>query len=486
MFTLKRYKSVILIIAVMVYALTAWNSEGYIQEDEHYQIIEFASYKLGGITPNALPWEYHAAIRSGFQPLLAFAIFSMADLAGIDDPYILSFFLRLITAIFALIVISLFSKQQTKYCTDKETLWYYSIAFLLWFMPFLSVRFSSEVWGGLFFAFALYNYFNKPTPAYMVIAGVLMCFSFLCRFQMGFMILGLLLWMIFIKQEKRNYIAGILIGISISVFIGVLIDKWLYGKWTVSFYNYFIENIVHDKASYYGTAPWYAYFKYILVQPFLPVGVVLLLSLLIVIIKDYKSWPTWIILFFLVGHMIVPHKELRFLFPLVYFIPLTLLLAYKHVAVSINKYWVRYTITIALLVFFLCILNVVGLVAVAFRAAGQRESITHFIARQYHQKPIHLFYTKYSDIYTPELPAQFYKRSNTVYHQIDSVSVLHNISPDTSVVNLFACLKTELYSANFNQYKKVYQSMPEWIEKLGIMTKTINPMQIIELYQHEK
>ena len=54
--------------------VTAWFSVTFYFPDEHYQVLEFVSYKLGVTRAGDLPWEYSARIRPWLQPLLYFLI----------------------------------------------------------------------------------------------------------------------------------------------------------------------------------------------------------------------------------------------------------------------------------------------------------------------------------------------------------------------------------------------------------------------------
>ena len=60
-----------LFLVSAIYIITAFFSVGYHQLDEHYQILEFANYKLGLTYPGYLAWEFDAHIRPSLQPLIA-------------------------------------------------------------------------------------------------------------------------------------------------------------------------------------------------------------------------------------------------------------------------------------------------------------------------------------------------------------------------------------------------------------------------------
>ena len=83
--------------------------------------------------------------------------------------------------------------------------------------------------------------------------------SFLFRYQAAFLILGFSLWLLFINKESFTKITSITLGFIFIVLSGVLIDKWFYGEWTLTTWNYFTQNILEGKASSFGIEPWWWY-----------------------------------------------------------------------------------------------------------------------------------------------------------------------------------------------------------------------------------
>ena len=90
------------VVSFVVHILSAWFNEGFHQFDEHFQIIEFASYKRGGTPIEALPWEFSARIRPAMQPAIAFAVFEAMNSIGVYQPFRAMFILRLISALLGL------------------------------------------------------------------------------------------------------------------------------------------------------------------------------------------------------------------------------------------------------------------------------------------------------------------------------------------------------------------------------------------------
>jgi len=72
-------------------------SKGYHHFDEHFQILEFAGVKLGLTTPSNLPWEYHYQMRPALQPSLVVILYRFLAVFGIDNPFFITFVLRLMS-----------------------------------------------------------------------------------------------------------------------------------------------------------------------------------------------------------------------------------------------------------------------------------------------------------------------------------------------------------------------------------------------------
>src|SRR5450432_4506271 len=101
-------QSLLLLAAVTL--VTAWFSVTFYFPDEHYQVLEFMSYKLGITPASELPWEFSAHVRPWFQPLLYFLIAKPLTLLGVKDMFVIAFVLRLATGLFCLGALALFAR----------------------------------------------------------------------------------------------------------------------------------------------------------------------------------------------------------------------------------------------------------------------------------------------------------------------------------------------------------------------------------------
>ena len=478
--------------ALVVYFITAWNSHGYYHADEHYQIIEFAGIKLGTHNPSDLAWEYGAKIRSTIQPTLAYWVIASLKVFDVNNPYNQVFMLRLLSMLLAIITISYFisaTHNQFKNETIKRV--YYFLAYFLWFETVLSVRFSSEAWSGLFFllgiSFYLKNQKNTVTP---FVVGLFFGLSFLFRFQIAFAIAGCVSWMLFINREKLTY--AIKMG-SIGIFIliaGFALDSWFVGETTFTIWNYFYKNIVEDVASGFGTSPWYFYMIKITTYPSFIIGAALLFSLGTLVIYDRKSLFLWSFIPFLILHSIIPHKEMRFLFPLVYFVPVFLCTALNFLSKTIKTNHPVFKLFV--LLFFIC--NTVGLAAMSVKSAGLgRMEITKYIHENYGDKKINLIFCSWANPYNPwhGLEAKYYIEKNITQIKIDDICSLSNAEIVPDAVNLLVLRRAELIHetcySNMLEKGFVFETMsfPAWVEFLSRIYKEKTSTEVLELYKYK-
>ena len=97
--------------------------------------------------------------------------------------------------------------------------------------------------------------------------GLCLGLAFLARYQVGFMLLGFGLWMISIRRISLKQLFFILLAGIFVLVIGAGFDWWLYGKPTLSSWQYFnwhydgltsasggISVLVHE--------PWWFYIHY--------------------------------------------------------------------------------------------------------------------------------------------------------------------------------------------------------------------------------
>jgi phosphatidylinositol glycan class B len=468
---LEIYKSpyrLLLFGGLLAFLITAYFSDGHFHPDEHFQILEFANYKRG-ITPgDALPWEFGDKIRPSLQPTLACLVLETFQFIGIESPFTQIFLLRLITAFLAWLVIaklSLLVVDQFRSEISKKIFLGFSL--LLWFVPFISVRFSSENYASITFFAAVYlilKYFKdhqKQSIIQIVFAGVLLGLSFFFRFQMAFALMGLGLWLLFVQIANVKTILWLVFPALAVMLFCVGLDWSFYGEKVLTPFNYFYQNLTLNKAAEFGETPWWDYFKLLIEKGIPPFSILLLVFLFWGGFQQKRSVFLWVFVPFLLGHMAVGHKELRFMFPVVFaFIYL--------VAIGMDAFLARYSYKKSWkwLIVPAIAINFLALTAEAITPQQTIINYYKFLYKESNKVPLVLI-CKNEDIYkVVGNQIYFYKapKLKTVICKDDT-----EIQAYLDTANIKRLFLLELdFSAdvNFKNYsdQKVYFAYPQWIK----------------------
>lgn len=469
----------ILSFSILLHLVASVNSVGYHHRDEHYQIIEFAGLKTGINQRADLAWEYNERVRPAIQPALAYLIIETSDLIGISNPFDQTMIMRILSSLFSIICMYLlFMAFEDEIKSSRLKAWFLFLSFFLCFFFYLQVRFSSENWSGLLFftGFALYFYKKyKHTSLFLISIGLLLGLSFLFRYQSGFLILGFMLWLLFVKKEKFKNLIILFSGIIAAILIGIFIDRWFYNEWTITIWNYFNVNIIQGKASGFGTQPWYFYITETLKQGLPPFSIFLILGFLILFIGKYKSVFTWTLLPFILVHFIIGHKEFRFLFPILNVVPIIVVLSIREILLVRDKYIsIKFKILFRKvywnwLIYLFVIVNTVYLIIVCIRPADIYVALYKFIYNNYNnEKTVLLYMDKDPYLVTPE-PANFYKsRKLETIKYSDSINIDSLYAKDNKVIFLSESYSdiSKLKFSNI-EMERVYRTIPGWMDEFN-------------------
>ena len=344
-------KNQIIIVGFIFHLLAAFFSVGYHQCDELFQVFEFAGYKLGLNAATDLPWEFHSQMRSGLQPLVVYFFTVICKALYISSPFQIAFILRIVQSIFSFTAMVLLLRMFEKELESpglKRAIWFSGLLF--WCIPYFHARLSSENVAGTLFIFSLVIT-NRNSGRSFFVAGMLAGLAFIIRFQTGFMVAGLLGWLLFIKKTPFKLVVISFAGFAAALSMGLLSDKWLYGKWVLSWWNYIDLNLFQDKASQFGREPVYFYLEQSFLQLIPPFSIFIIVAVILFWVRFYRHAITWITLPFVLLHFMVPHKELRFLFPILNFIPIMVIMSFQSLTKENQAMWnKKWIIRFALLV----------------------------------------------------------------------------------------------------------------------------------------
>jgi phosphatidylinositol glycan class B len=80
------------------------------------------------------------------------------------------------------------------------------------------------------------------------------------RLQSSLMMAGFLLWLLVYEKQNYKHLLLLALGILCALFIGMLADRWFYGRWVFTAVNYFRVNVLEGRALDWGVMPWWDYF----------------------------------------------------------------------------------------------------------------------------------------------------------------------------------------------------------------------------------
>lgn len=418
-FARNNYENTWLLLSLYAFVQTAICSAGFHHPDEHFQILEPLGWKLGFYGPGDLSWEFTDKIRPGLQILLGWCIAKIMLWLDVYEPFMLTATLRQLSGILTwCLLVMYYQKWKLQFDNQqhRRILLFYTC--FLWFLPFLGVRYSSENWGAMFFFAGLYcMLFSKTLNRnyWLFTGGLLMGLSFYFRFQMGFAIVGFMAWAAFNKKYNVREYGVLILGGILAIIAGTLADYWLYNQWVLTHYNYYFRNIVEGVAATFGVSPAWYYITTFIGYAGLPVSILLLVLLAAGAWKNIRSPYVIILLFFLVAHSAVDHKEMRFMFPMALVLPLLCTYGWKAIEerFTVNYLLFKYLIRVCL------IINICFLVVAALKPAHGKEALFKAFYILHKENPEEkIVYTKtpFSDV----MPINFFNFCNTCFIPADS------------------------------------------------------------------
>ena len=316
------------LLALVPRVLAAFFSGGYFAHDDHFLVIEAAgSWADGSDYNNWLPWHQegeprpsgHSFFYVGFHYLLLVLLKGI----GITHPKVLMVFVRLVHAVWSLIVVRTGYRIALKLSGDEGIAWRTGLLLaLFYFMPFLAVRNLVEVACIPFLmlgAWRLVRDGDKPALGAVLVAGIWFGLAINVRFQTLFMSAGAGLGLLLLRDVRRALVFGAGVLLPLVVFQGG-IDLFIWDRPFAELTEYVMYNMAHSTT--YGVLPWYN-FLLLLAGVFIPP---LSLGVLFGFFRRWKPLPVWLALFaFLAFHSWHPNKQERFIFPL---LPLYFVLGY--------------------------------------------------------------------------------------------------------------------------------------------------------------
>jgi len=323
-----------LLWSLLAHLVAAVFTEGFHHYDEQFQILEFVQYKLGRSPEADLPWEFRSQIRPWFMPAL-FTAFAKAWLfLGVDNPFTWALSFRLLSALLGWLSVAALVRLLFGWFRSEVLLKGAIVATsLLWFLPYIHARPSSESWSGSLF-FLGFSFLMSavqtggPLPVgHALLSGSLMGLAFECRYQSAIFVVFGLLWSLRYGRFRLSAQGAIAVGLVAAVGLGTLADRWGYGNWSLAPGDYVRVNLLEGKAAQWGISPWWSYVPLVLLQGGPPISLLLIAGVSAAWVLKRRFSLTWCTVPFFAIHCGLGHKELRFLFPMAPAAPVLMVMA---------------------------------------------------------------------------------------------------------------------------------------------------------------
>ncbi len=471
-----------LLITILLHLGCAWFSVGYYNPDEHFQILEFANYKLGLSPASDLAWEFPAKIRPAVQPAIAYAVYRALEKVHLADPFSTTFVLRLLMSVSAWLVTLFMCVIGLRWLSrDFSKIVLFLFSWFFWFFTYYHCRFSSENSAGIAFFAGLALILWAPLSAgaaaesrvvrnvRFFIAGILFAFSFFFRFQMGFAIFGIGLWLVIFRKASIGEVFCLFTAFCAGCLANICIDRWFYGTWVLTPVNYYVVNIVKGVSNEFGVSPWWYFIGKLLLNLAPPYSLVLLGAVCLSWYKCPKNPLVWISVPFFLLHCAVSHKEFRFLFPLMYAFPALLVLGVDAMRpsfierlhrISLNK------IVKAGIVLFIAF-DAFLLLGYSFKPGKETIKIYKWIYKKGTQKPFSLITVGRSPYRLGDFPINFYRPKDLRVIQTqsaDSLKCMIKESKEPATVLTSSFVIQDCFRGDSTEWKVVCRSLPQWIE----------------------
>ena len=311
------------LIALALHLAAAIFTEGWYAYDEHWQIIEFANYILGRTPRNELAWEFAAQARPSLQPFIYAGIEKLLLASGITSPFVIATVFRASTSLvawFATVMAGLAGMSWLGVSPLRR--WVMPALTLTWFIPYLHARTSSENASETAFilGFSLVTltigFGRQPSLRLAALAGALFGFASASAIRSASWWSEHCSGSFSSRRPRVTVLVVMAGGLLAALAIATLADRSFYDAAVLAPWNYFRVNIIEHRASTYGTAPWWSYFRLMFEKMGPPLSLVFMAGVAGAWLLRPFSLATWSMVLFLVVHMVLGHKEFRFLYPL--------------------------------------------------------------------------------------------------------------------------------------------------------------------------
>jgi hypothetical protein len=301
------------LLGLLMYVVTAYVNIGIVAMDDY-------EYGVARVVPAQNQHNAdiiaNVGIRSPVPSLVLVSLSRAALWLGFTDPLAQYRFVLLSVGIFAYCMLTFFARRhfQLERSPGKEAIVLFLIGFF-WLSPFFFSRPLIESLSAPFVTASAYftcEYWMRGNRRSLILAVFALMVAAMFRFQVGVCFLAILATFVLRRQWKDA--AGLALASVITFLIPGLVDLALRGSFYASLISYFAYNLKYS--STFGVTPFYSY-----VTLFLAISIPPAFWLRYRNLRWREEFrpllPTVLFFFiFLVAHSAIPHKEDRFMVPI--------------------------------------------------------------------------------------------------------------------------------------------------------------------------
>ncbi|KAL0541870.1 hypothetical protein IC582_021948 [Cucumis melo] len=318
----KRYDLFFSMNKVLLFCLAfrfanAFLLQTYFNPDEHWQALEVAHYITFGY--GHLTWEWKRGIRSYLHPLLFAFLYKVLALLGVDTPLLMIKAPRLLQSIFSAVGDFYLYRLSRALFGDYVAKWALFSQLTNWFMFFCFNRTLSNSLETVLTLASLYYW-----PCISVVPTRISKVSrklalFMAALSCGIRPTSAITWLyvglleLFSANDRLRFIflEAAPIG-SLVLGITFLLDRVMYGSWTLVPLNFLRFNVFSSGGDFYGTHKWHWYFTQgfsAMLFSFIPFSISGIVA--------SRKWKLSGLLVWVLGiHSLLGHKEFRFVLPI--------------------------------------------------------------------------------------------------------------------------------------------------------------------------
>lgn len=324
----------IMTLALLVRLSAVWNSSGYLMHDDHFLVVETAGSWAVGEDYNQ--WLPSSQLASGIEkpvphqanlayPGVIWLLFKGFIFTGIDHPAEQMIWLRLLHALYSLLIVYFGFRIGQRVCSERAAIWIGLALASLALLPILCVRQLVEVicipplmWSTWVL---VQRGQSERTMSTFVAAGIGLGAATALRYQCGIFGIGMATALLLEAPTGQRWraIPGIFwlsVFALIVFFLGQAQDLIIWKRPFAQLLAYFGYNATHSGA--YPQGPWHQYIWTLLGLLTPPISLAYLFGFFR--ITRRHTMLVLPALAFLIFHSFFPNKQERFILPAVPFL----------------------------------------------------------------------------------------------------------------------------------------------------------------------